>query len=101
MILEKFSNILGANSVENTRMGFMIRTQMVPKIPGNFKNKYRVRGTEREGLVCTECPEEEIMTQSHCLTCSAWSELREGLDLTLTGDLVKFFRKLLVEREKV
>ena len=49
----------GDKSVENTRMGFMIRTQMVPKIPGNFKNKYRVRGTEREGLVCTECPEEK------------------------------------------
>ena len=74
---------------------------MVPKIPGNFKNKYRVRGTESEGLVCTECQEEEIMTQSHCLTCSAWSKLREGLDLTHIGDLVKFFRKLLVEREKV
>ena len=37
----------GDKSVENTRMGFMIRTQMVPKIPGNFKNKYRVRGSVR------------------------------------------------------
>ena len=29
-----------------------------------------------------------------------WSEIREGLDLTTMGDLVKLFRKLLVERAK-
>ena len=101
---EDFSEIqqyFTEKSVENTRMGFMIRTQMVPKIPGNFKNKYRVKGTENEGLVCTECQEEEIMTQSHCITCSAWAELREGLDMSNIQDLVIFFRKLLVERGKV
>jgi hypothetical protein len=88
-------------SVENTRMAFKIRTQMVPEIPGNFKNKYRVKGTETEGLVCSECEEGEIMTQSHCLTCSAWADIREGLDMTDIKDLVTFFRKLLVERSKV
>ena len=74
---------------------------MVPEIPANFKNKYRVKGTETEGLVCTECEEGEIMTQSHCLTCSAWTDIREGLDMTDIKDLVTFFRKLLVERSKV
>jgi hypothetical protein len=69
-------------SVENTRMAFKVRTQMVPNIPGNFKNKYRVKGTEKEGLVCSHCQQGEILTQSHCLTCSAWAELRDGLDLT-------------------
>ena len=88
-------------SVENTRMAFKIRTHMVPEIPANFKNKYRVRGTDTEGLVCSECDEGEIFSQSHCLTCSAWADIREGLDMTDIRDLVTFFRKLLVERSKV
>ena len=86
----------GEKSVENTRMGLKIGTQMVPEIPANFKNKQ-----DRDGLVCSECEEGEIMTQSHCLTCSAWADIREVLDLTDIKDLVSFFRKLLVERSKV
>ena len=88
-------------SVENTRMAFRIRTEMVKEIPGNFKNKYRVKGTDTEGLICSECQEQAVMTQSHCLTCPAWSEIRNGLDLSKVSDLVVFFRKLLVERAKV
>ena len=42
-------------SVEKTRMGFMIRSQMVPEIPGNFKNKFRGRGTGSDGLACPYC----------------------------------------------
>ena len=38
-------------SVENSRMAFRIRTEMVKEIPGNFKNKYRVRGTVNERLI--------------------------------------------------
>ena len=85
-------------SVENVRMAFKIRTEMVPEIPGNYKNKYRVKGSETDGLKCSECEEDVIWTQSHCLTCPAWSEIREGLELTKIEDLVVFFRKLLVER---
>ena len=82
-------------------MAFKVRTLMVPDIPGNFKNKYRVKGTVDEGLLCSECDQGEIMTQSHCTTCPAWSDLREGLDLSDINDLVIFFRKLLAERAKV
>ena len=41
------------------------------------------------------------MTQSHCVVCPAWQELRVGLDLTDIRDLVMFFRKLLEERTKL
>ena len=41
------------------------------------------------------------MTQSHCMECSAWSELRRGLDLSDIGDLVEFFRKMLDKRGKM
>ena len=88
-------------SVENVRIAFRIRTEMVKEIPGNFKNKYRVRGTKNEGLICSECSEQAVMTQSHCITCPAWTEIRSGLDLSKISDLVVFFRKLLVERGKV
>ena len=101
---EDFSDVqeyFKEKSVENTRLAFKIRTQMVAEIPGNYKNKFRVKGTVKEGLVCMECQEGEIMSQSHCLTCTAWVELREGLDLTNIKDLVIFFRKLLLERSKV
>ena len=83
-------------SVEKVRMAFKVRTLMVPEIPGNFKNKFRGRGSD--GLKCSECEEDVIMTQSHCLVCPAWEEIREGLDLGKMDDLVVFFRKLLVER---
>ena len=88
-------------SVANGRMAFKVRSQMVPDIPGNFKNRYRVKGTTSEGLMCDHCQEGEILTQSHCISCSAWSNLRDGLDLTCITDMVTFFRKLLVERAKV
>ena len=77
------------------RMAFKIRSHMVPEITGNFKNRYKVKGTISEGLSCEHCKEGEIMTQSHCMSCSAWSGLREGLDLTNIKDLVIFFRKLI------
>ena len=88
-------------SVSNSRMAFKVRSLMVPEIPGNFKNRYKVKGTLSEGLTCEYCQEGEIMTQSHCMSCPAWSGLREGLDLTNIKDLVIFFRKLMDERAKV
>ena len=74
---------------------------MVPKISGNFKNKYRVKGATSEGLACPYCAQGDIMTQSHCTACQGWLQLRDGLDMTKSDDLVVFFRKLLVEMEKV
>ena len=39
------------------------------------------------------------MDQSHCMECSAWEKLREGLDLTKILDMVKFFQLMLVQME--
>jgi hypothetical protein len=86
-------------SVGNTRMAFKIRCKMVPDIPGNFKQKYKKKGTD--GLLCSYCGEGKEMSQNHCLDCSAWTELRKGLDLTNISDLVAFFRKLLEERARL
>ena len=92
---------LNEKSIANSRMAFKIRSHMVHDIPRNFKIRYRVRGSNSEGLVYDKCQEGEIFTQSHYLTCVAWSDLREGLELTNISDLLSFFRKLLVERARV
>ena len=61
-------------SVENGRLAFQIRSKMV---------------------------KDEILSQSHCLVCPAWKELREGLDLKQIKDLTIYFRRLLLERAKL
>ena len=90
-------------SVETCRMAFRVRTQLVKDIPGNFKNKYRRKGTDDSdaGLRCEYCNEGEVMTQSHCMVCPAWAELRMGMDLTDIKDLVIFFRRVLEERTRM
>ena len=90
-------------SIYTCRMAFKIRSKMVPEIPGNFKNKFRKKEGDDvdSGLRCKYCTDGVIMTQCHCLSCSAWEELRHGLDLTDIKDLVTFFRKMLAERDKM
>ena len=49
-----FSEIQGYfsdKSVENTRMAFKVRSEMVPDINGNFKNKFRKKETGDAGLM--------------------------------------------------
>ena len=83
-------------SVANTRLAFRIRTKMVKKIPGNFKNMYK---NNPEGLKCSHCME-NIMTQNHCLACPGLAEHREGLELKNIEDMVVFFRRILMDKDK-
>ena len=41
------------------------------------------------------------MNQTYVLECSAWVELKSGLDLTNIIDLVVFLRKILAERARL
>ena len=84
-------------SIENGRVSFKIRSQMLENIPGNFKNKFR---NQKEKLICRHCQTEQVMTQSHCLECTAWVDIKKDLDMTKIEDLVKFFQRLLLERAK-
>ena len=84
-------------SIENGRMAFQLRSQMLKEIPGNFKNKFR---NEKEKLICQHCSQDQIMTQSHCVDCPAWTEIKKDLDLSKIEDMVKFFQRLLNERAK-
>ena len=55
-------------SVENCRMAFRIKCEMVEEIRGNYKSKYRRMGGE-DALLCPDCPSGQIQTQMHCLVC--------------------------------
>ena len=95
----KPQDYLNEKSVENSRMAFRIRCEMVQDIRGNYKDKFRRQGGEI-ALECQDCLTNEIQTQSHCLICPRWEKLREGLELNKLEDMVKYFQKLLSERMK-
>jgi hypothetical protein len=74
MRVQPFFDDLMIKSVDNGRMAFRIRSQLVKDFPGKCKN--RMRGTENYSLACQDCGGEETMTQSHGLACPAqqgWS----------------------------
>ena len=75
--------------IENGRLSFQKGLKMVKDIPANLKNKSR---NHSEGLKCTSY---DILSQSHCLVCPAWQELRVGLDLKLIKDFTIFLMSLL------
>ena len=77
-------------NLENSRMKLKIRTKMLDKIPGNFKNKYK---NAENGLTCNLCPDE--MTQNHCVICPGRKEQRKDLDLSNLDNLVSYFRTIL------
>ena len=85
-------------SIENGRLAFRIRSKRVNKIPDNFKNKFK---NDPQWLKCNYCSSGEVLSQSHCLMCPAWVEIREGLDMEEIKDLTLFFRRMLMERAKI
>ena len=82
-------------NIFNARLKFKIRSKMVDKIPGNFKNKYRFN---EEGLNCTQCKVE--FSQYHCTICPARSEMREGLNMNSLDNIVTYFRRYLLAEKK-
>ena len=84
-------------SAENGRLAFQIRSKMVKDLPANLKkNKFK---NDSEGLKCKYCASNETLSESHCLVCPAWKELRVGLELKQMKDFTIFSSMLLSERE--
>ena len=99
---EDFSQVqeyMHGKVLSNCRMAFRIRCEMVNDIKGNFKSKFKRMGGE-EALKCDDCLSDQIQTQSHCLVCPHWAELRKGLEMDNIGGVVTFFQRLLLERSK-
>ena len=53
-------NYFNEKPIDNGRMSFKLRSQMLEDVPGNFKNKYK---NDKEKLKCQYCPEVEVMTR--------------------------------------
>ena len=79
-------------NLENARLKFKIRTKMLEKIPGNFKNMYKY---QENGLKCKFCPEE--MTQNHCILCPGRVNMRKDMDMKNLDNLVEYFTEILNE----
>ena len=82
-------------NLEKARLKFKIRTKMLEKIPGNFKNLYK---NQENGLKCKFCPEE--MTQNHCIVCPGRVNMRTGMDMSNLDNLVEYFTKILNENTR-
>ena len=96
---KQVQDYLKGKSVENCRMAFRIRCEMVKEIKGNYKDKYRRRGGE-QALNCEDCDSDQVQTQAHCLVCPQWEKLRTDLDLSNMEGMVTYFQRLLAERLK-
>ena len=68
-------------SLHNCPMSFRIICELEEDIIGNVKDMYRKKGGE-EGLLCEDCDNKVIQTQSHCLECPNWQEMRRGGGVT-------------------
>ena len=79
--------------IEDIRLQFRIRTNMV-ECKGNMK------GRHKDGnYTCPGCKDEDsVEDQSHIVRCPDYSSFREGLDLVVSGDLIKYFRGVMGER---
>ena len=67
---------MNEKSLDNARMAFRIKTEMVNKIKMNFKGSYK------NNLTCDKCMAEQNETQCHAMLYPGWAEQREGLDLS-------------------
>ena len=89
-------------AIDSSRTQLRVRLEILETFKDNFRSKYRTleRGEEDRdpGLLCGDCGLARD-SQSHCLTCPAWAEDRDRLDLECIEDLVKYFQRVLRGRE--
>jgi hypothetical protein len=95
----KVQDYMTGKSVDSCRLAFRIRCELVKEIKGNFKDKYRRKGGA-DAILCDDCNRKEIQTQSHCLVCPHWEEIRRGLPLDKLEGMVIFFQRMLQEKSR-
>ena len=88
---------LSNKSIENSRMMIRIRSKMV-HVKDNFKNMHK---NKTYGLACESCNKVQTETQAHVVMCPAYDKLREGLTLSNQDDLIKYFREVMMARDKL
>ena len=81
-------------SLSDSRLIFRLRTEMVD-VRDNMRNKYK-----GSSVHCDACNMEEPESQVHVMACPGYEDLRAGKDMSKDGDLVSYFREVLLLREK-
>ena len=82
-------------SISESRTQFRIRTNML-ELRGNMK------GSHKNDLSCLGCKKQDTQEdQLHVMSCSAYEDLRIGLNFSEDGDLVTYFQKVMLAREKL
>ena len=82
-------------SINESRIQFRMRTNML-EFRGNMK------GSHKTDLSCRGCKKPETQEdQLHVMSCSAYEDLRIGLSFAEDGDLVKYFQRVLLTRERM
>ena len=98
----KEQEYMNDKSIDSSRTQLRVRLEMLETFKDNYRSKYRTLGRGEEdqdpGLLCGDCGLARD-SQSHCLTCPAWAEDRDRLDLSCIEDLVKYFQRVLRGRE--
>merc|ERR1712059_53471 len=79
-------------SLDDARMAFRIRSEMVNDVKANFKNKYK------NYISCDKCNMKKNEDQAHTMTCRGWEIERKGLDLNIMMDAVIFFKSVVKEK---
>ena len=85
---------LKQKSLADSRLIFRMRTEMVD-IKDNMRNKYK-----GPGVNCDACNMKLAESQIHVMACTGYEDLRVGKDMMNDGDLVKYFREVLLIRER-
>ena len=85
---------LETRSIADCRMLFRLRTEMVD-LKDNMRGRYKGYNTN-----CEACQENVPESQTHVMVCSSYRDIRVGKDLSDNRDLVKYYREVLLRREK-
>ena len=85
---------LETRSIADCRMLFRLRTEMVD-LKDNMRKRYKGYNN-----ICEACQENVPESQTHVMVCSSYRDIRVGKDLSDNRDLVKYYREVLLRREK-
>ena len=85
---------LEEKSVDNARLAFRARSNMIKSIKGNFKNSFK------DDLRCVKCSA-ETETQKHVLKCKGWEEQWRDLNTDMIKDQVIFFHRFELEKARM
>ena len=92
----KTKEYLKTMSLENARVKFKIRTEMLI-VKFNYKH---LPQNQKTLWKCESC-QTSIDTQSHIMWCPAYSELRIGKDINSDADLIEYVKKVMQIRERL